>query len=375
MASCSKAPRGLFVLPREGRIFTATSISPRPPSRQRPDRDTFRAGRNLPDKEFRYLRTVIVTAAVYRGFGSPLARLPLTFRHWAGVSPHTSPRGLAETCVCVKQSPGPGHCGPLGLRRRAPSPYAGHPFSRSYGVNLPSSLTEVPSPTWGSSPCPPVSVCGTVARTLASGFSGSPRPMPLGRGRTPASPSPLGQRPRVFPPRASLPASTPSRTLALPHEVPASLITDTRGTGLITRSPSPTARALGLGPPHPQRMNRAAEPSGIRWGGFSPPSRYSYRHSHSRPLHRPSPGDFAADRDAPLPARPPKGRPRGFGAGLEPRWILGAGAHRPVSYYALFQGWLLLSQPPGCLRAPTAFPTEPGLRDLSRRSGLFPSRR
>ena len=31
-----------------------------------------RAGRNLPDKEFRYLRTVIVTAAVYRGFNSML---------------------------------------------------------------------------------------------------------------------------------------------------------------------------------------------------------------------------------------------------------------------------------------------------------------
>ena len=32
----------------------------------------FRAGQNLPDKEFRYLRTVIVTAAVYRGFNSML---------------------------------------------------------------------------------------------------------------------------------------------------------------------------------------------------------------------------------------------------------------------------------------------------------------
>ena len=47
---------------------------------------------------------------------------------------------------------------------------------------------------------------------------------------------------------------------------------------------------------------------------------------------------------------------------------------RPVSYYALFQGWLLLSQPPGCLRAATTLPTEPVVRDLSRRSGLFPSR-
>ena len=40
--------------------------------RQRPDHYTIRAGRNLPDKEFRYLRTVIVTAAVYRGFNSDL---------------------------------------------------------------------------------------------------------------------------------------------------------------------------------------------------------------------------------------------------------------------------------------------------------------
>jgi hypothetical protein len=40
--------------------------------RQRPSRYAFRAGRNLPDKEFRYLRTVIVTAAVYWGFNSEL---------------------------------------------------------------------------------------------------------------------------------------------------------------------------------------------------------------------------------------------------------------------------------------------------------------
>ena len=31
---------------------------------------------------------------------------------------------------------------------------------------------------------------------------------------------------------------------------------------------------------------------------------------------------------------------------------------RPVSYYAFFKGWLLLSQPPGCLCLPTSFPTE-----------------
>ncbi len=72
MTSCSKAPRGLFVLLRVLRIFTQISISPSPWLRQCPDRYAFRAGRNLPDKEFRYLRTVIVTAAVHPGFGSVL---------------------------------------------------------------------------------------------------------------------------------------------------------------------------------------------------------------------------------------------------------------------------------------------------------------
>ena len=70
--SCSKGSRGLFVPSRVIGIFTDTTISLRSWSRQRPDHYTIRAGRNLPDKEFRYLRTVIVTAAVYRGFNSTL---------------------------------------------------------------------------------------------------------------------------------------------------------------------------------------------------------------------------------------------------------------------------------------------------------------
>ena len=70
--SCSKGSRGLFVPLRVDGIFTVTTISPSSRLRQRPDRYTIRAGRNLPDKEFRYLRTVIVTAAVYRGFNSGL---------------------------------------------------------------------------------------------------------------------------------------------------------------------------------------------------------------------------------------------------------------------------------------------------------------
>ena len=111
--SYSKAPWGLSVLPRVTGIFTGTTISPGALLRQCPDHYTIRAGRNLPDKEFRYLRTVIVTAAVYWGFNSELAPILLTFQHRAGVTPYTSSYDLAESCVFDKQLPGPFHCGSL----------------------------------------------------------------------------------------------------------------------------------------------------------------------------------------------------------------------------------------------------------------------
>ncbi len=85
MPSYSKAPRGLFVLSRVGGIFTPLAISPSPSLRQCPSCYAIRAGRNLPDKGFRYLRTVIVTAAVHRGFGSEL---------WPDCSGRTPPHNL-----------------------------------------------------------------------------------------------------------------------------------------------------------------------------------------------------------------------------------------------------------------------------------------
>ena len=108
---CSKAPWGLSVLSRVTGIFTGTTISPGGLLRQCPDHYAFRAGQNLPDKEFRYLRTVIVTAAVYWGFDSGLSLLLLTFQHRAGVTPYTSSFDLAESCVFAKQLPGPILCG------------------------------------------------------------------------------------------------------------------------------------------------------------------------------------------------------------------------------------------------------------------------
>jgi hypothetical protein len=118
MSSYSEALRGLSVQSRVTSIFTSTTISPSALLRQRPSRYAIRAGQNLPDKEFRYLRTVIVTAAVYWGLSSKLRlRLPfpLTFQHRAGVSPYTSSFDLAETCVFAKQSLGPFHCDQVSL--------------------------------------------------------------------------------------------------------------------------------------------------------------------------------------------------------------------------------------------------------------------
>ena len=76
VSSYSKGARGLSVFPRVGGIFTSTTISLDPLLRQLPSRYAIHAGRYLTDKEFRYLRTVIVTAAVYLGFDQKLRTNP-----------------------------------------------------------------------------------------------------------------------------------------------------------------------------------------------------------------------------------------------------------------------------------------------------------
>ena len=208
MSSYSKAPRGLFVQLRVKSIFTPISVSPGPLLRQCSSRYAFRAGRNLPDKEFRYLRTVIVTAAVHRGFSSELAPLPLTFRHWAGVSLYTSSCNFAQTCVFGKQSLEPFLCGPLQARHACqPSPYQGAPSPEVTGLCLPNSLTEVlPFPLVFSTRLP-VSVCGTVTQvsleaflgslgSVASALTGSPSPLSSVGLLTPLS-SPTGLAPAL----------------------------------------------------------------------------------------------------------------------------------------------------------------------------------
>ena len=165
---------------------------------------------------------------------------------------------MAETCVFVKQSLEPCHCDPR-KARRCSLPLPGHPFSQSYGVSLPSSLTRVLSRAWVSSTRLPVSVCGTVGRSLARGFSG--RPLPRFWVRCHPSPYPRAVcwvQPvrRICLSDQTLPGprtSSPGRQAS--GRVPPLLITETAGAGISTGQPSPTPFGFGLGPTNLKRTN------------------------------------------------------------------------------------------------------------------------
>ena len=62
---------------------------------------------------------------------------------------------------------------------------------------------------------------------------------------------------------------------------------------------------------------------------------------------------------------------RSFGCKLSPVNFRREGA-RPVSYYALFKWWLLLSQHPGCLSTDTSLVTESTFGTLAGGLGCFP---
>ena len=138
----------------------------------------------------------------------------------------------------------------------------GHPFSRSYGVNLPNSLTKVSSFTLVFSTHPPVSVCGTgTAPSPFRGFSRQPGTVTSAL-RLPFTPRPPGA---VFPtPLYGLHVWPGSAILQVdfPHCVTPSL--SRCGSGILTGCPSPTPAGLGLGPTNPTRTGLPSESLGFR---------------------------------------------------------------------------------------------------------------
>ena len=125
-----------------------------------------------------------------------------------------------------------------------------HTFSRSYGANLPSSLTRVLSRALGYSPRPPESVCSTNTRdTLRAAFLGS---LGLPSARCKHRPHHLS----ALKNRLSLsgPGSSAYRLehayqwrAGLPFSVPARFSVSPSGAGILTCLPSPTPFGLGLG--------------------------------------------------------------------------------------------------------------------------------
>ena len=95
--------------------------------------------------------------------------------------------------------------------------------------------------------------------------------------------------------------------------------------------------------------------------------RYSCRHSHFHTLQHSLRYAFDAVWNAHLPFF----RIRCFGIRLIPDHLRRYSA-RPVSFYALFKWWLLLSQHPGCLRRITSYRTESYLGTLAGDQGCFP---
>src|SRR6267378_3634079 len=128
---------------------------------------------------------------------------------------------------------------------------------------------------------------------------------------------------------------------------------------MLTPFPSATAFALALGARLTLRgltLRRNPWTFGVRVS--HPHYRYSCQHSHFRCLQPASRQTFTGLRNAPLPrARQRRAHPQLRCVACAPLHFRRETALRPVSYYAFFKGWLLLSQPPGCLGRPTSFST------------------
>ena len=96
--------------------------------------------------------------------------------------------------------------------------------------------------------------------------------------------------------------------------------------------------------------------------------RYSYRHSHLYALHHSLRYGFDAACNAHLPLAK---QARCFGTLLIPDHLRRY-CSRPVSFYALFKWWLLLSQHPGCHRRITSSRTKLDFGTLAGGLGCFP---
>ena len=199
-------------------------------------------------------------------------------------------------------------------------PATGASFSRSYGGNLPSSFSTVTSSASVCSTSPPVSVSGTVHMV----------------GLFPGTASPPDQSDKVERHLRSV-TSTGPRTIDL---VPIGYGFRPRLRGRLT------LRGIAL--------RRNPWTFGVRVSRSHFATRVSIRTSDTSS----SPPGPPSQAYGTLRYRRAFARPAASVRGLSPVTSSAQdGLIRPVSCYAFFKGWLLLSQPPGCFGLPTSFPT------------------
>ena len=137
------------------------------------------------------------------------------------------------------------------------------------------------------------------------------------------------------------------------------------GYGISTVCPSSTPIGLDLGPTNLGRTNLPQETLGLRRGRFSLP--FSLLIPASSLVRRPALLTVYLHPDgqrSPTQTTNKLVERHNFGYNLSPVYCRRKRT-RPVSYYALFQGWLLLSQPPGCFCTFTSLPTQIIIGDLS----------
>ena len=246
-----------------------------------------------------------------------LAHLLLTFRHRAGVRPYTSSLDFAEPCVFTKQSPPPALCHP---------PLVAHQRGLAY-PEVTRAICLVPSASFSQAPwyALPVHLCRFRVRS---------RTLEL----FPGTIHKPGQSDKPGQDFTFVTSSRP-RNINL---VPIDYGFRPRLRGRLT------LRGLTLRR-NPWTFGDRVSHSVCR---------YSCQHSHFRYLHAPLTGT-ASQAYGTLRYRVVIARqhPQLRYVALAPLHLRRRISIRPVSYYAFFKGWLLLSQPPGCFGIPTSFPT------------------
>ena len=161
-----------------------------------------------------------------------------------------------------------------------------HPFSRSYGVILPSSLTIVLPIALVCSTHPPVSVCGTGSSRLPRGFS---RKYGLTHFTQSLRPPPQPSRKAHF---TTFQPTWHHGDVQNPAELPFFVAPSV----IAPRRRCRNVYLLCIGYAFRPRLSSRLTLGGLALPrNFPRPSRYSCQHSHFRPVHRGSSLGFAPD--------------------------------------------------------------------------------